>query len=89
MAPKALLLLLAASTGCSRENEMRSLAAHDFGCPANEIQILEERADISEPTWEITACGHHARYTCHVPDRHSHDPERRAGICEKDLEYEK
>jgi len=88
MSKRVLALAFALSAAaCSREGEMRAVAAKDFACPEDAIRILEVRDDIGEPTWEIEACGHRARYTCHVPDRRSTYPERRRGICEQDVEY--
>jgi hypothetical protein len=87
MSKRVLAALALAMVACSREDEMRAVAGQDFGCPAEQIRILELRSDISEPTWEIRACGHHARYTCHVGDRRSSDPDKRRHDCVQDLEY--
>ena len=87
--PRWLLALALAivAVACSREGEMRAVASKDLACPEDAIRVVEVRADIEEPTWEITACGHLARYTCHIRDRTSHDPERHRGICKQDVEY--
>jgi hypothetical protein len=81
------LALVLALTSCTRESEMRALVAQDYACPVGLVHVTEQRADISEPTWEVEACGHRARYTCHYRQRGSSDPDRRRGVCVRDVEY--
>jgi hypothetical protein len=74
--------------GCvSDVQRVKTRAASDFSCAEREIAIVEAREDISEPTFEITACGHRARYSCH--DRHRDVDPRKNVVpgCTLDLEY--
>jgi len=80
-------LVLLASACASDAEKVKVQAASDFSCSEREIAIIEQRDDITEPTFEIEACGHRARYTCH--DRHRDvDPKKSvAPGCALDLEY--
>ncbi len=75
---------LCASACASNVELVKTRAGRDFSCPLREIALVEQREDISEPTYEIEACGHRARYSCH---------ERRRGVngqpggCMLDIEY--
>jgi len=77
--------LLAACT--SNRETVRAKAAERFHCPERSVTIVEQRDDIGEPTYEVDACDHLARYTCHDRRRSVVESERQAGGCSLDLEY--
>jgi hypothetical protein len=81
-------LLTVLLLGCVSDAEkVKARAASDFSCAEREIAIIEQRDDISEPTFEIDACGHRARYSCH--DRHRDVDPKKSVVpgCTLDLEY--
>lgn len=76
------------SSGCVGDaDQVKARAASDFSCNERDIAIVERREDIAEPTFEITACGHRARYSCHERHR-SFDPRKNVVPgCALDMEY--
>lgn len=88
MRAASFVICAALSSGCVADaDRVKARAADDFSCSEREIAIVERREDISEPTFEITACGHRARYTCR--DRHRDVDPRKNVVpgCTLDIEY--
>ena len=60
------VLLAACLVGCTTtEGLATARAANEFHCPENRV-VLSARPELSEGTYDVDACGHHARYTCIV-----------------------
>ncbi len=52
--------------GCTTTDGLATArAANEFQCPADRV-VLSPRPDLSDGTYDVDACGHHARYTCIV-----------------------
>jgi hypothetical protein len=69
--------------------QVKARAGDDFACQQRDVAIIEARSDIQEPTYEIEACGHRARYTCHDRRRSVVPSQQQAAGCFLDLEYPK
>lgn len=59
-------LFAACLVGCTTTEELATTrAANEFHCAEDRV-VLTPRPELSEGTYDVDACGHHARYTCIV-----------------------
>lgn len=58
------ILAAALAVGCHHASEdVVVRASHEFACPPADVRAVP-RPELSDATYDVTACGHLARYTC-------------------------
>ena len=59
----AILIPLILTSCAVTEGAARTRAANEFHCPEEQV-VLAPREDLSHDTFDVSACGKRARYTC-------------------------
>jgi hypothetical protein len=68
------LIVFAVDAGCATvaaasvaRDSALDRAANEFNCARSSV-VATPRPELSDRTWDVTACGHSARYTCPAND---------------------